>query len=316
MRCRACARAVMGLQAFAVLFLAGATVYAQDEPWEQTLDVLGGETLYEQGWLFTLGYNATDRAGLLHGDDRVGDPTHVEEFKQTLSLAAHYGLLHDVQLGFVLPYTWSSVHQETAGLPTRLAAEGVGDLALFGKWAFLNHFEPHMNLKASLIGGLEMPTGSFHETDQGIRLSRELQPGSGSWDGILGAAVNYEPYRWKFDATVLYKRNGENRDHYHFSDETYVELAAGNRFYLEPYPGPFMRFDLELLYRHFDPDRLGGNGVDSTARDLLSLGGRYVFRPQPAIDTQVELEVPLYQRVRGVQLAEKYSVFVVFAIRI
>jgi hypothetical protein len=302
----------------ACVFLAGAGVSAaaQDEPWERTLDVLGGETLYEDGWLFTLGYSATRKAGLLHRDDRAGDPTHRSEFEQALSLAAHYGLLHDVQLGVLLPYVWTSVHQETTGVPPRLAASGLGDAAFFGKWAFFENYEPHMNLKASLIGGLEVPTGASRESDHGVRLPPDLQPGSGSWDPFLGAALNYEPNRWKFDATVLYKRNGENAGHYHLGDELYVELAAGNRFYLEPYPGPFMRFDLELIYRHFDRDRLGGSVIDSSGRDLLSVGGRYVFRPRPSIDTQIEVEVPVYQRVGGIQLAEKFSVFLVFAIRI
>jgi hypothetical protein len=305
------------LTAFSAFFLlAGAAACAQDEPWEQTLDVLGGETLYEDGWLFTLGYNMARKAGLLQRADRVGDPTHREEFEQTMSLAAHYGLLHDVQLGVLIPYAWNSVHQESAGLPVRLAAEGLGDVAFFGKWAFVEHYEPHKNLKASLIAGVEVPTGAYRKSDQGIRLPPDLQPGSGSWDGFIGAAVNYEPYRWKFDATVLYRRNGENGDHFHFGDEVYVELAAGNRFYLEPYPGPFMRFDLEFLYRHFDRDRLGGDSIDSSGKDLLSLGGRYVFRPRPEVDMQVEVEVPVYQRVGGLQLAEKFSVFVVFAIRI
>jgi hypothetical protein len=306
----------IGLPAFLILLLKSGAAYAQDEPWERTLDVLGGETLYEDGWLFTSGYNATRKAGLLHHRDRVGDPTHTEEFEQAVSLAAHYGLLHNVQLGVLLPYAWNSLHQENAGLPTRLAAEGLGDLTLFGKWAFLETYESHLNLKASLIGGLETPTGAFRQTDQGVRLPPDLQPGSGSWDAIVGAAVNYEPYRWKFDATVLYKRNGENRDHVRFGDEIYVELAAGNRFYLEPYPGPFMRFDVELIYRHLSRDRLGGDAIDSSGRDLLSAGGRYVFRPRPQIDMQIEIEVPVYQGVGGIQVAERYSVFVVVALRI
>ena len=306
----------VGLPALVLFLGAGAAAFAQEESWQETLDVLGGETLYEDGWLFTLGYGLTQKAGLLRGQNRVGDPNHTVEMDEAVTLAAHYGLLHDVQLGVVLPYVFNSIHEENSGGPTRLSAEGLGDVTLYGKWAFLEHYEPHVNLKASLLGGLKLPTGSDHETDQDIRLSPDLQPGTGSWDGILGVAVNYEPYRWKFDATVLYKRNGENDDQYHFGDEVFVELAAGNRFYLEPYPGPFMRLDLELLYRHWDRDREGGTAVDDTGKDLLTVGGRYVFRPRPEIDTQVEVEVPIYQHVRGTQLAEKFSVFFVFAIRI
>jgi len=309
-------RSRWGIAAGLLLASAGGRVFAQEEPWERTLDILGGETLYEDGWLLTLAYNAARKRGLLHEDDRVGDPAHTVVDEQSVTWSGHYGLLHDVQLGVVLPYVFNSIHQENTGGPTRLAAEGLGDISLFVKWGFLEVYEPHTNLKASLIGGLKGPSGSTHESDQGVRLPPDLQPGTGSWDGILGAAINYEPYRWKFDATVLYKLNGENNDHYHFGNETFVELAAGNRFYLEPYPGPFMRFDLELLYRHFERDRLGGDPVANTGSDLLSVGGRYVFRPRPSIDLQVEVEVPIYQRAGGTQLAEEFTVLFVFAIRI
>lgn len=316
MRSRARSWLEAGFAACVMLTGVNGTACAQDEPWERTLDILGGETLYEDGWLFTLGYNATHKAGLLHHDDRVGDPFHTEELEQALTLAGHYGLLHDVQLGIVIPYAFNSIHEENGSGPVRLASDGLGDVSLFGKWAFLETYEPHINLKASLIGGTKFPTGSDRESDGGVRLPPDLQPGTGAWDEIVGAAINYEPYRWKFDATVLYKRNGENVDRFHFGDETYVELAAGNRFYLEPYPGPFMRFDLELLYRHLGRDRQNANVMDDSGMDLLSIGGRYVFRPRPSIDLQLEVEVPVYQRVGGVQLAEKFSVFVVFAIRI
>jgi hypothetical protein len=316
MRSRSVAWPRLGFVACVILASAGATAYAQEEPWEGTLDILGGETLYEDGWLFTLGYTMTRKAGLLQNDHRVGDPTHAVEYEQAVTLAAHYGLLHDVQLDVVVPYAFNSIHQENTPGPSRLAAEGLGDIGLFGKWEFFELYEPHKNLKCSLIGGLQVPTGSYHKSDQGVRLPPDLQPGTGAWDPFLGAGINYEPYRWKFDATVLYKRNGENGDHFHFGDELLVELAAGNRFYLEPFPGPFMRFDLELIYRHFGGDRLGGNAVDVTGRDLLTVGGRYVFRPRPSIDMQLEVGVPVYQRVDGIQLAETFSVLLVFAIRI
>lgn len=305
-----------GVLALAVLAGAGGAAWAQEEPWEGTLDLLGGETLYEDGWLFTVGYDATRKAGLLDHHERVGDPTHAVETEQEISLAAHYGLRHDVQLSVVMPFRFTSIHQENTGGPTRLSAEGPGDLALFGKWGFFELYEPHMNLKASMIGGLQAPTGSIHQVDRGVRLPPDLQPGSGAWDPLVGAGLNYEPYRWKFDATLIYKRNGENGDHFHFGDETLLELAAGNRFWLEPYPGPFMRFDLELLYRHFGRDRSGGAAVDVTGRDLVTLGGRTVFRPRPSLDLQLEVEVPVYQRVDGIQLAEKFTVLFVFGVRI
>lgn len=283
---------------------------------EGALDVLDGETLFEGGWLFTLGIEQERRKGLLDGSDSVSDPLDREQTEQSMVLSAHYGLRYDLQISAILPYVRRELTLDDPAGPDRLAGEGAGDFTATAKWRFYRWDEPHRVLNVALIGGLEFPTGATDERDGGTRLPAGLQPGSGSWDPLLGLGATYEPYRWRFNAFVVYKVNGEGARDFNEGEEFHAEVAVGNRFWLEPYPGPFMRFDVMLRYRHTGQSTAGGRAVNDSGGDLWNVGANLAFRPQPTIDLQVAVEVPVAESVHGTQLEQDYSVFVVFGFRI
>jgi hypothetical protein len=280
---------------------------------EGALDLLDGETLYEDGWLFTAGYERVEKGVFRDGSERVSDPLDRSELHQAAVLSAHWGLRHDLQLTAILP--WLRREQRIEGAE-RLSAEGVGDLVLAAKYRFLRLDGPGWGTNFSVLGGLELPTGSDDEADGGATLAPDLQPGSGSWDPFLGGGVTHEPGRWRFNAFVFYKRNGENGDDFKHGDRFYVELAAGNRFWLEPYPGPFMRADLLLRYRWEGHDEAGGAADPDSGGDQLTLGLNWAFRPRPTLDVQVGFELPVWESVEGTQVAETYSLFIALGVRI
>ena len=283
---------------------------------EGALDVLDGETLYEDGWLFTAGYEFHLRRGLLDGSSRVGDPLHQAEETHTAVVSTHYGILHTLQVGAIVPYVSRVLTLEDPVGPDRLSAQGLGDVTVYGKWRYYRWDEVGKAMNFSILAGLELPTGADHLQDKGIVLPADEQPGSASWDPFIGTAVTYEPGRWRLNALALYKRVGEGTHEYKQGNQFFAELAAGNRFWLEPYPGPFMRADVMLRYRHEWADVQGGGPVSNTGGQLLSLGINWAFRPQPIYDIQVSVEVPLWEEVRGVQLRNQVAVFVAFGFRI
>lgn len=296
-----------------ILALAGALpVEAQ----EGALDVLDGETLFEGGWLFTLGIEQERREGLLDGSRSVSDPFDRAQTDHSVTLSAHYGLRHDLQISAILPYVRRELALDNPSGPDRLAGDGAGDFTAVAKWRFYRWDAPHRVLNVAVIGGLELPTGATDERDGGGLLPPGLQPGSGSWDPLLGLGATYEPYRWRFNAFVVYKVNGEGARDFNPGEEFHAEVALGNRFWLEPYPGPFMRFDVMIRYRHADSSTSGGRTVDDSGGDLWTVGANLAFRPQPTIDLQVQVEIPIAERVHGLQLEQDYSVFVVFGFRI
>jgi hypothetical protein len=114
---------------------------------------------------------------------------------------------------------------------------------------------------------------------------------------------------------ALIKRVGQGTHDYSQGDQFFAELAAGNRFWLEPYPGPFMRADVALRYRREGADHQGGGTVGSTGGQLLTAAVNWAFRPRPTVDFQVSVELPLFEEVRGLQLKNQVAVFTAFGVR-
>jgi hypothetical protein len=283
---------------------------------EETLDLLDGETLYEDGWLFTLSADVVDKGRLLDGRDRESDPLDARLLEENVTVAAHYGLRHDLQLSAIVPYAFRELRLDDPAGPDRFSAHGPGDATLAAKWRYYRPAIEGTAFNFATVGGLELPTGSASERDHGARLPAELQPGSGSWDPFFGTGFTYEPGRWRVNVFGFYKHNGEGSHDYKHGDQLFFELAGGNRFWVEPYPGPFMRADLLLRYRHEWRDRDGGSIVHDSGGDELSVGLNWAFRPRPSLDFQVLTEVPVYQSVEGVQRVKVVSVFLAFGVRL
>lgn len=299
--------------AFAAALLAGAASLSAQEG---SLDVLDGETLYEEGWLFTIGHEFERREGLRHGRKRLSDPLERRLDTHTAALGAHYGLRYNIQVSAIVPYVHRVLRLQDPGGPDRVSEEGAGDAALVVKWRYLRLDDVGIATNFALLAGLELPTGDTDLPSGSLPDRAEFQPGSGSWDPSLGAAVTHEPGRWRFNAAVLYQRNGEGTRDFKAGDELFAELAAGNRFWLEPYPGPFMRFDALVRYRHSWKARQDGDAVGDSGGDLLTVGATLAFRPRPTLDFQLFVEYPIYQSLEGTQLEEDISLFFAFGLRL
>jgi hypothetical protein len=278
---------------------------------EGTLDVLDGETLYDGGWLWTIGYEEERRAGLLKDSHGVPDPLDLSRVDRTEVLAAHWGYLHDLQLSAIVPFTERSL-QGNAGLD--IESRGFGDASLVAKWRFYRWDARGKALNVAWIGGLELPTGSHDEEDGGATLPPDLQPGSGSWDPLLGLGATYETGRWRFNAVALDKLNTKNSDGYRFGNQFIAELEAGNRFWLEPYPGPFMRGDLRARYVSEGRDHDGGI-VPNTGGERVSVGANLAFRPRPSLDFQLGYDLTVRESVEGTQIEHDSVLTLTFGYR-
>jgi len=155
------------------------------------------------------------------------------------SLNTAYGVSDDFTLGFSLPYIWRTNIREASGnhhggeedgghhdektpkhggedhgnanggedaAPTVESvgdSHGIGDATLYAQYRFL-HDEAN-DRQVSLITGLKMSTVRTDVlTNSGLLLEAHHQPGSGSWDPLLGLAFTQGLGRWSFDANALY----------------------------------------------------------------------------------------------------------------
>lgn len=300
---------ILGATAASIALL-GVTLSAQ----QNTIDVLDGETLFKGGWLFSTEFGLERREGLQRGHRRVPNPFRRRDITESVALSGHYGLRQDLQLSVILPYVRRE-RRQSGPAPNRLSAHGFGDASLIAKWRFYRWDADNQTINIALLLGLELPTGPFREKDGGVRLPPGLQPGSGSWDPSVGLAATYEPGRWRFNAAVQYTDNRQNSRDFRFGDEAFVELEAGNRFWLEPYPGPFMRFDVTARYYYQARGRQDGHLDHNTGEERITVGATLAFRPRPSLDFQIGGELPVYQVMKSTQTKQDFALFFAVGLR-
>src|SRR4029078_8917195 len=89
------------------------------------------------------------------------------------------------------------------GINRRGNSAGFGDVTMLGQYRFHNNTQA--GTSAAVLFGFKAPTGSTSQRDAfGNLFEAEFQPGSGSWDGLLGAAFSKRMGRWGFDVSGLY----------------------------------------------------------------------------------------------------------------
>ncbi|MBL8756232.1 MAG: transporter, partial [Planctomycetes bacterium] len=230
----------------------------------------------------------------------------------TSTVAWQYGVRNDLQLGVALPHVVDEA--EAAGVDA--TASGIGDLELLAKWRCHRWDAPRVSINSSLIAAVTLPTGDDDRVEHGLELDPEHQPGSGSVDPAFGAAITPEPGRWRFNAAILHQlRTDLDDDGDRPGSAWFGELAVGNRFWLEPYPGPFMRLDVFVHWYDEARDRADGQSIADSGGERIAVGATWAFRPRPSLDFQVSGEVPVWRDANGTQLDDDWSVQFAFGHR-
>ena len=197
---------------------------------EGGVEILEAETLYQDGWLFTLSDSYSEKSN--RTDKRTDN---------RITASINYGVLPELTLTGLFPYASRSLESGTGDL----SSAGLGDFTAVAKYRFHRSYHHQSSTNFAVLGGLEFPTAA---EDRTVPVS--LQPGSGSWDPFLGAAATLERVRWKINAVALYQKNTEGDRGFKFGDEFVADFAVGNRFWIDPYPGPAASATLGLRWTH------------------------------------------------------------------
>ena len=180
---------------------------------------------------------------------------------------------------------------------------GFGDVALGARYAFL--------VKANdlLIGSaaVKLPSGAYKLLDgEGAINEPTLQPGTGSYDGLL--SLYY--VRHTFPSAFEWFVSGSGR----FNEENSLDYRIGNEIVgtggVSYSAGQRWVFSVQANARHTGRDAYLGAGVPSTGYDSISLSPGARFRTGDRLELYAYVQVPVYQNVNEAQLAPR-SGFVV-----
>lgn len=205
------------------------------------LTVLSAETLDEgHGALgFRLTYTRPDQRSDTELEALAAQQIHAHNTDYNLNAAfgAAYGITHELTVSAELPYVRrdhlrEGEHSHIGGQAVNEVAElgdvtGIGDVSLLAKYR-LTHGH---GAGFALIAGLKLPSGSTHQKDPaGERLETEHQPGTGSWDPIVGAAGGTKLGVLQVSASALYQFSGKGAQHTRLGDRAQAGVALSHRF--------------------------------------------------------------------------------------
>lgn len=196
-------------------------------------------------------------------------------------------------------------HDEGERVTSQLS--GLGDVRVLGRWRA--GADDRDTSAWGLIGGLKLPTGDFKETDAGgTPAERTLQPGTGTTDAIVGVYYHGQKLAGgkpvRVFAHVQVQAALDVRDDYKPGDQ--LGLDAGLAFPVTHNWSAMLQANALIRKRdggvQADPQDSGGTWL------WLSPGAAYRLGPQSQVYAFVQL--PLYQRVNGVQLTADQTVAV------
>lgn len=255
----------------------------------------------------TADFNQIDK--LFVGSEELDSRTSERSTFTTL-VEANYGL----GAKFTLSGTFSYVQKtRTTGLQNpqgsqELEASGIGDALFLLKYNVIEQtlWKPYQLMVG---GGVKAPLATNSLRSEGLALNADMQPGTGSWDGIGWMLFSYTVRSQNlniysvnsFKKTTSASRFSED-DQYQFGNEFNSILGMSKPAFEK------FSLSLQMKYRTAEADQRNDSRMPSTGGEWLNIipGVGYSFTDR--LSFQVAGEIPLYQNVNGTQPSTTYIV--------
>lgn len=235
---------------------------------------------------------------------------HHEEVKtinRNALLGLEYGFLPEWSVGLTVPYSNREhlhIHEHHGDqIPERWEFDALGDVRV--KLRYQPQRKHAGDVIWSLNGGLKLPTGETgaHNAD-GDEAERSVQPGSGTADLLLGGGVAYAPMGMSGSlfANLSLQIPVNEKDGYKPGWRT--SLQGG---WLTPVSS---RLDLVLQANLLRTGRDHGINAepDESGRTELAIVPGLMFALSRSAMLFGQVELPVYQKVNGIQLTHDYAV--------
>jgi hypothetical protein len=158
-----------------------------------------------------------------------GIDAHNTDYNLVGAVSLAYGITHHLTVSAELPYVRRDHLREgtSSGVENLGSVAGIGDLNLLAKYRLTDG--PGWGF--ALVGGMKLPTGSTRKNGpDGERLETEHQPGTGSWDPILGASTSVPLGTLTLTASGLYQWSTRGAQHTRLGDRLNGGIALSHRF--------------------------------------------------------------------------------------
>ncbi|MBL1215700.1 MAG: hypothetical protein HND52_20200 [Ignavibacteriae bacterium] len=260
-------------------------------------------------WQFGITYEYNSLNSVYAGASKLNDDTR-ERLTQSIIIETNYGITNS----FRLTALFSFVNQTRSidpiyGISNELSSRGFGDALIMLKYNLisLNILD---NRELAFGAGLKVPLGKSEITSGEILLPADMQPGTGSWDGVFWAYYSEKLFvelplnifinaSYKINSTN--ERFGINRGGYKFGNEFISSIGFGYR------TDTFIDFTLFARFRNTNPDEFGDQDISNTGGNWLYLVPGINFKIYQTLTARLSSQLPLYRELKGTQLTTTFT---------
>jgi hypothetical protein len=256
----------------------------------------------DQKWFFKYTFEQQDwdkkPAAEIHALHHAGHHAHdkVKEEFYHFELGAH--LTPELTLHAELPYI--ARHYLEVDNHHRLGAQetsqGLGDLSLIGDYRLWNKDAQSL----SGILGVRFPTGATDEVNSsGTKVEAELQPGTGSYDYIIGGAWKNHREQWFWGSNLLYviKTPGSQE----FENGDVVSTTAYAEYLLNPDQKNWkVKIGADANLQYAQKSREHDSRVEDSGGTTLLLGPILKIETTPQMALMGAFLYPVHQDLGGV----------------
>ena len=219
------------------------------------------------------------------------DGTRARLLSRTL-LAASYSPLAWLSVAAQLPWV-TVVRYDSPRAP--VWHSGLGDLELYGRALVYRDrsFSPRHLLGVLL--GLKLPTGPRIRNSAGYPAADDEQPGSGSWDPVLGASYAYFGGRLSVQTSASYRHSTFGRRDY----KRGAQLGGSAALQYAAHPRLGLGLGTDVLYQRSDEMKADtGEPVTLTATGgvQLALTPQLLWSPRTDWLLRLAVQLPVLQR--------------------
>jgi len=244
---------------------------------------------------------------LVDGNSTIPNPSNRELDSWAYALDVEYGLTSRLTVMASMDYNYRSRRFQVLAVDGGTVsfdadAAGFGDLVILGKYK-LSRWNLRTQREVDFGVGVGFPTGAYDEKDGGVRVSRDLMPGSGCYQLILWSFLykSFRPGPLGVSLSFTYNRSGVAEDEYRCGAS--LDYVAG------------AIYELTDLFDVYVQASGRWSGTDKLfERELAGTGGHEVYlrpglglKPAPGVSFYAVFQAPVYYDLNGTQLVENFG---------
>ncbi|TVQ09100.1 MAG: hypothetical protein EA361_15825 [Bacteroidetes bacterium] len=271
---------------------------------------LGLGTAENKSLQFLLTYDYNLLNDLMDGSKLLKDGTRSRTTHSAM-VEVNYGLSPRFSLTAVIPFIRQERNISTfGGGQDFTATQGLGDAVFLVKYKILN---PEKRPKSEWVmgAGPKFSTGrTDHTNNAGLALAADMQPGSGSLDGIFWSYFQRRQIispNFSLMAVTTYRYSGNNNNYnntqvYRFGNELQLNVGGNYNLFISRPVDVFTY----LRYRRQAADLIDGNAFPGSGGQWIDMIPGVNVNFNPNLSVRLSGQLPVYRIVEGTQLTTSY----------